>query len=224
MCCTQLAGNTGCKNDAKNRHLRTIAEFCRTVSSQLRHVSTIGKLLLNSNMSSTCPHNLANFGPLIAEICWQVWGTPANFNGSGFVSCLRYCSDVAHWRPTKLWTMFGHLLAATLYIHFWGLLPSDRVLPGAKFASVLLYWQRYCMVLQQRASAKLCGVVQGMAHILVLVHILFLCLVCMWSWWCWWCLKHIGNSLLQLSRVDQSASWLGGDLAIHKLACLWGVQ
>jgi len=26
---------------------------------------------------------------------------------------------------------------------------------------VLLYWQRYCKALQQRASAKLCGVVQG---------------------------------------------------------------
>jgi len=24
---------------------------------------------------------MANFGPLAAEICWQVWGTPANFNG-----------------------------------------------------------------------------------------------------------------------------------------------
>jgi len=27
---------------------------------------------------------------------------------------------------------------------------------------VLLYWQRYCTALQQRALAKLCGVVQGM--------------------------------------------------------------
>jgi len=26
-----------------NRHLRTIAQGCRTISSQLRHVSTIGK-------------------------------------------------------------------------------------------------------------------------------------------------------------------------------------
>jgi len=28
---------------AKNRHLRTIAQLCRTVSSQLSHVSTIEK-------------------------------------------------------------------------------------------------------------------------------------------------------------------------------------
>jgi len=29
MCCTRLAGNTGRKNDAKNRHLRTMAQLCR---------------------------------------------------------------------------------------------------------------------------------------------------------------------------------------------------
>jgi len=27
MCCTRLAGNTGRKDDAKNRHLRTIAQL-----------------------------------------------------------------------------------------------------------------------------------------------------------------------------------------------------
>ena len=53
----------------KNRHLGTIAQLCRAVSSQLRHVSTIGKKsLLSSNMSSTCRHNMVNFGPLAAEI------------------------------------------------------------------------------------------------------------------------------------------------------------
>jgi len=42
---------------------------------------------------------------------------------TNFASWLRYCSDVAHRRPTKLCTIFGRLLAGTLYIHFWGLLP-----------------------------------------------------------------------------------------------------
>jgi len=36
MCWTRLAGNTGCTNDAKNHHLRTIVQLCRAVSSQLR--------------------------------------------------------------------------------------------------------------------------------------------------------------------------------------------
>jgi len=42
MFCTRLAGNTG----RKNRHLRTIAQLCLAVFSQLRHVSTIGKNLV----------------------------------------------------------------------------------------------------------------------------------------------------------------------------------
>jgi len=28
----------------------------------------------------TCPDNTVNFGPLAAEICWRVWGTPVNFS------------------------------------------------------------------------------------------------------------------------------------------------
>jgi len=70
------------KMTQKNRHLRTIAQLCRAVSSQLRHVLTIRKKnLLNSNISSTRPHSMTNFGPLTAEIGSGVWGTPANFNG-----------------------------------------------------------------------------------------------------------------------------------------------
>jgi len=55
---------------------------------QLRHILTIGKKLLNSNISSTCPHNMVNYGPLTAEICWRVWGTPANFNGFRLLAAL----------------------------------------------------------------------------------------------------------------------------------------
>jgi len=43
MCCRWLAENTGRKNHQKIRHLRTIAQICRAISSQLRHVSTVGK-------------------------------------------------------------------------------------------------------------------------------------------------------------------------------------
>jgi len=80
-CCMWLAANTGPKKVAKNRYLGTIPQLCRAISSELRHISTIGKNLLSSNISSTCPHNMVNFGPLAAEIVSSVWGTPANFNG-----------------------------------------------------------------------------------------------------------------------------------------------
>ena len=38
------------------------------------------KKLLNSNISSICPHSMMNFGPLMVEIISRVWSTPANFN------------------------------------------------------------------------------------------------------------------------------------------------
>ena len=96
MCCTWLAENTGCKNDAKNRHLGTIPQLCRAISLQLRHVSTIGKNLLSSNISSTCPHNMMNVGPLAAEIVSGVWGTPATFNGFRVLAALLHSVTARH--------------------------------------------------------------------------------------------------------------------------------
>jgi len=94
MCSTRLAGNRGRKNDAKNRHLRTIAQLCRAISSQLRHISTIGKNLLSSNISPTCPHNMVNFVPLAAEIVSLVSGTPGNFIGFRLLAALLHGSLV----------------------------------------------------------------------------------------------------------------------------------
>jgi len=45
-CCTRLAENKGRKKSPKIRHLGTIAQLCRAISSQLRHISTIGKKLV----------------------------------------------------------------------------------------------------------------------------------------------------------------------------------
>ena len=66
-CCTRLAGNAGCKKLPKMRHLH-IAQLYPAISSQLRHCQS-QKNLFNSNIS-TCTHNMLNFGPLTAEICW----------------------------------------------------------------------------------------------------------------------------------------------------------
>ena len=62
-CCTRLAENTVRKKSAKNSP------------------SAHQKNLLSSNISSTFPHNMLDFGTLAPEICSGVWGTQANFNG-----------------------------------------------------------------------------------------------------------------------------------------------
>jgi len=96
MCCTPLAENTGRKKSPKIRHRRTIARICQTISSYLRHISTVGKKMLNSTISSTCSHN---FDPIAAEIGLPVWSTPANFNGFRVLASLlhrRRSTEVNH--------------------------------------------------------------------------------------------------------------------------------
>jgi len=103
---------------------------------------------------------MANFGPTSGWDRLPVWGTPSNFNS--FTCWLRYCSNVAKRRPIKLCMMFGRLLRwYTLYTF------SGAFAPWQNFARckihfmskscVILYWQRYCTALQQRASAIICG-------------------------------------------------------------------
>jgi len=117
---------------------------------------------LNSNTSSTCPHNMAYFGPLTAEIGSGVWGNPANFNGFRVLASLlqRHHSSETNKTLHDVWPSPG--LLHQIYIF-----GDYGILPGAKFtlrpkSCVVLYWQRHCMTLQQWTSAKHCGVVQGM--------------------------------------------------------------
>ena len=61
----RLAGNAGRKNVAKNCHLGKFVGLYLRNSGTYRQSE---KNLLRSNISSTCPHNVVNFGPLAAEI------------------------------------------------------------------------------------------------------------------------------------------------------------
>ena len=93
----------------KNRHLRTIAQLCRAVSSQLKHVSTIGKKLLSSNISPKCPYNMVNFGLLAAEIVSLVWDTPGNFNGFRVLAALLHGTLVVGVSQTAALNRRRHL-------------------------------------------------------------------------------------------------------------------
>jgi len=90
MCCTWLAANTGRKKVAKNRHLGTIALRTTLPGYIFANKTCIDnrKNLLSSNIFSTCPHNMVNFGQLAAEIVSLVWGTPANFHGFRVLAAL----------------------------------------------------------------------------------------------------------------------------------------
>jgi len=88
MCCTRLAKRTGRKKIAENspsRHRRTA--LSGYIFATKARIDNRKKNLLDSNIS-TCPHNMVNFGPLVAEIGSVVWGTPANFNGFRVLAAL----------------------------------------------------------------------------------------------------------------------------------------
>jgi len=91
--------------------------------------------MLNSNMSSTCLHNMVNFGPLTAEIGLGVWGTPANFNGFHVLPSLlqRCCALEAKQTLHDVLAIPG----LVHYIYIFGGSCPDRILPGAKFTLCL---------------------------------------------------------------------------------------
>jgi len=90
------------------------------------------KKLLNSNISCTCPRNMANFGTLTAEIGLSVWGTTANFNRFRVLASLlqRGRSPEANQTLLDLRPSPG---VAVVHYTFLGLLPPDGILLRAKF-------------------------------------------------------------------------------------------
>jgi len=116
--------------DTKNRHAHHRTNLSGYIFATNAPIDNRRKLL-NSNISSTCPHNMVNFGPFAAEIGWWVWSTQQI--STGFASWLRYCIDVARRRSTKFCTMFGRLLGWYTVCAFSGALAPNGIPPGAKF-------------------------------------------------------------------------------------------
>jgi len=66
-----------------------IAQICRAMSLQLRHVSTIGKKLVKQQFLPRMSSQYGELRPTIAaEIGSVVWGTPPNDNGFRVLAAL----------------------------------------------------------------------------------------------------------------------------------------
>ena len=132
MCCTRLAANAGrCKCRTQKSRQKSPSGHHRTnllgyIFTTKARASTIGKNLLNSNIFSTCPHSMVNFGSLTAEIGWRVWGTQANFNGFHVLAC--YCSLEVNQTLHDVWPSPG-----LVHYTFWRILPPNEILPRSKF-------------------------------------------------------------------------------------------
>jgi len=109
------------------------AQLCPAMSSQLRHVSTIGKKLLSSNISPRCPHNMMNFGPLAAEIVSLVWGTRANFNRFCVLAALLHGSQIVSVSQiSRRWTEGASVQRREIWLTLTTWLPCSNA-SGPKF-------------------------------------------------------------------------------------------
>jgi len=143
--------------NAPSGHRGTTLSSCIFITKA--YIDNWKKNLLNSNISCTCPHNMAN-----PTSCWDRFrslGHPSKFQRLSRLAFVTAATSLTGGQPN-----FARCLAvswvSTLYIHFCRLLPPDRILPGGKIdftskSCILLYWHCYCMALGQWASAKLCG-------------------------------------------------------------------
>jgi len=93
--------NAGPKKLAKNRHLGTIAQLCWAtgMSSQLRHISTIGKKVDKQQYVLQMSPQYGELRPTSGWDRFTSLGTPANFNGLRVLAALLHGSQRA---STKL--------------------------------------------------------------------------------------------------------------------------
>jgi len=63
-CCTWLAGNAGCKKSLKIAIWAPSHNLSGYIFTTKARIDNRKKNLLSSNMSTTCPHDMVNFGPL----------------------------------------------------------------------------------------------------------------------------------------------------------------
>jgi len=158
-CCARLSANTGHKKVAINRHLRSIAQLCRIISSQLRHILTIGKKLVKQQYLL---HMSPQYGELRPTSGWDRSGSlghPCKFqrvSRLGIVTA-RHCSSslqcwtegatyirqgghhVGHW-PTFVVRVIFLLLWFIGYFRLWMQVQCSALLLLVHVLLCLAWW------------------------------------------------------------------------------------
>jgi len=119
------------------------------------------KNLLNTDTSSTCTYNMVNFDLLTAEICWRVWGTPANFSGFCVLAAslhgtlvVAVSQTLRHWTEgaTYIWQcdhLVGHWSTFLVSSIFFFFLPRLILAVGDWMSTILPHmvwpWSKFRM-------------------------------------------------------------------------------
>jgi len=129
----------------KNRHLRTIAQLSRAISSQVRHVSTVGKKLVKQQYLL---HMSLQYGELWSTIGWDRFvslGTPANFNGFRILAALLHGTLLVGVSQTAALNSGRHLYSAGR--------PSRWALAHISSCSLIKLWKQ-----QQQSRPGTCQI------------------------------------------------------------------
>jgi len=100
------------QKNAKSCHLRTIIQLCRAISSQLTHVSTIGKKLVKQQYFLYMSPQYGELRPTSGWDISLVWGTPANFNWFRVLAVLLHSTLVVGVSQTAALNRGCHLCSA----------------------------------------------------------------------------------------------------------------
>jgi len=116
----------------KIRKTRTIAQICRGISPQVRHVSTIGGKVIKQQYLLQISRQ---YGELRRTNGWDrlaSWGHPSKFQRVSRLRFVTAATSLTGGQPNLLAWCLAISWAGTLYIHLRGLLHPEGILPGAK--------------------------------------------------------------------------------------------
>jgi len=110
-----------CKKSPFEHHRTTLSGYIFATKARIDNRKKLVKQQYLLQMSP----QYGELGPLAAEIDWQVWGTPANFNGFRVLASLlqRRRSTEANQSARRLAVSW----AGRLFIHFQRLLPRNGI-------------------------------------------------------------------------------------------------
>jgi len=131
MCCTRLAEIQDAKTP-KIRHLRRIAQFCRSISLQLWHVSTIDKIVKQHYLLQM----LSQYGELWPTNGWdplESLGHPSKFQSVSRLAFATAPTSLTGGQPNRARSL-AVSWAGTLYVYiFGGSCPLTEFCPVQKF-------------------------------------------------------------------------------------------
>jgi len=147
ICCTWLTENAEHKKIAKNLpsgHHRTTLSGC-ILATKACIDNWKKTCLLNNNISSTCPHNMVNVGPIMADFGLPVWSTPAHFNRFHILDSLLQ----RHHSPEANQTLHD-------------VLPSPQLLRYIYIFGGSCPLMEFCQVHSSSGRQPNCSMIQGM--------------------------------------------------------------